>query len=78
MGLVPWEVQAINTCPDNFGWEKNKAALILTAPGLYVISFGFYSKVSPDIQVYVNNEIVLTARDNRQILRNGKNDENYP
>lgn len=34
-GQVPWEVQAINTCPENFVWEKNKAAIVLVAPGLY-------------------------------------------
>ena len=45
--LVPWEVQAINTCPDNFLWEKNQSTLILAAPGLYQISFGFYSKKQP-------------------------------
>lgn len=42
--LVPWEVQALNTCPDNFLWEKNKTSIVAVAPGLYEISFGFYSK----------------------------------
>jgi hypothetical protein len=32
---VPWEVQAINTCPDNFLWDKDKSSLICVAPGLY-------------------------------------------
>ena len=32
---IPWEVQAINTCPDNFLWEKDKTSLICVAPGLY-------------------------------------------
>ena len=58
--LVPWEVQAINTCPDNFLWEKNRAAIILSAPGLYQLSFGFYSKKTPAVQIFVNNEIVMT------------------
>lgn len=44
---VPWEVQAINTCPDNFLWEKDKSSLICVAPGLYEISFGFYSRKQP-------------------------------
>ena len=60
-GFVPWEVQAINTCPDNFLWEKNKSALVLAAPGLYHISFGFYSKRQPVIQVLVNNESILSV-----------------
>ena len=60
--LVPWEVQAINTCPDNFLWEKNRSALVLAAPGLYQISFGFYSKKQPIVQILVNNEVILTVR----------------
>lgn len=32
---VPWEVQSINTCPENFLWEKNKTAVVMAAPGLY-------------------------------------------
>lgn len=42
--LVPWEVQPLNTCPDNFLWEKAKTSIVTVAPGLYEISFGFYSK----------------------------------
>jgi hypothetical protein len=34
---VPWEVQAINTCPDNFIWEANKTSLVSVAPGLYEV-----------------------------------------
>ena len=59
--LVPWEVQAINTCPDNFLWEKNRAVLILSAPGLYALSFGFYSKRPPIVKILVNNEVAMTV-----------------
>lgn len=45
--LVPWEVQALNTCPDNFLWEKGKTSVVAVAPGLYEVSFGFYSKKGP-------------------------------
>ena len=58
--MVPWEVQAINTCPDNFLWEKNRAVIIMSAPGLYALSFGFYSKRSPVVNILVNNEIAIT------------------
>jgi hypothetical protein len=57
---VPWEVQAINTCPDNFLWEKNKSSLICVAPGLYQVSFGFYSKRDPSILLYLNGELLKT------------------
>ena len=45
--LVPWEVQALNTCPDNFLWDKGKTSVVAVAPGLYEVSFGFYSKKGP-------------------------------
>jgi hypothetical protein len=34
---IPWEVQSINTCPDNFIWEKNKTSIVSVAPGLYEV-----------------------------------------
>ena len=58
---VPWEVQAINTCPDNFLWEKNKCSIICVAPGLYQMVFGFYSKKDPLIQIFLNGEPLQTA-----------------
>jgi len=58
---VPWEVQAINTCPDNFLWEKNKSSIICVAPGLYQITFGFYAKKDVMIQVFLNGEPLMTA-----------------
>lgn len=58
--LVPWEVQCVNTCPDNFVWEKNKTSIICIAPGLYEIGLGIYSKVTPNLQVQVNGEGILT------------------
>ena len=58
---MPWEVQAINTCPDNFLWEKNRAVIILSAPGLYALSFGFYTKKQPIVNILVNNEVAMTV-----------------
>ena len=58
---IPWEVQAINTCPDNFLWEKNKSALILVAPGLYQLVFGFYSKKHPVVRIFVNGEVIFSV-----------------
>ena len=55
------EVQAINTCPDNFLWEKNKCSIICVAPGLYQMVFGFYSKKDPLIQIFLNGEPLQTA-----------------
>lgn len=59
--LVPWEVQALNTCPDNFLWEKSKTSVIAVAPGLYEISFGFYSKKQPAVQIHLNGEPLMSV-----------------
>jgi hypothetical protein len=40
---VPWEVQSVNTCPENFLWQEDKTLILTVAPGLYEISFGFYT-----------------------------------
>jgi hypothetical protein len=57
---VPWEVQSVNTCPDNFLWERDKTSILLVAPGLYEVSAGFYASSKPTIQLLVNGEMVLT------------------
>ena len=58
---VPWEVQSVNTCPENFLWEEDKTIILTVAPGLYEITFGFYSSKKPTIQVLVNGESILSA-----------------
>lgn len=37
---VPWNVQNINTNPENFVWEKDRTAITTVAPGLYEVTFG--------------------------------------
>ena len=58
---VPWEVQSVNTCPENFIWQEDKTMILTVAPGLYEISFGFYSSKKPTVQVLVNGETILSA-----------------
>lgn len=59
--LIPWEIQSINTLPDNFLWEKDKSSILVVAPGLYCIYFGFYSRKKPTVQLLVNGDPVLSA-----------------
>mmetsp|Transcript_28599 Transcript_28599/g.50853 ORF Transcript_28599/g.50853 Transcript_28599/m.50853 type:complete len:756 (+) Transcript_28599:1026-3293(+) len=56
---VPWEQQSVNTCPDNFLWDKDNTNIIALAPGLYEVMFGFYARRRPTIQLLVNGEPVL-------------------
>ena len=34
---IPWEIQSVNTCPDNFVWEKDESRILTVAPGLYEV-----------------------------------------
>lgn len=58
---VPWELQSVNTCPENFLWQEDKTIILTVAPGLYEITFGFYSSKKPTVQVLVNGETILSA-----------------
>jgi DNA-binding IscR family transcriptional regulator len=58
---VPWEIQLANTLPDNFLWEKEKTSILTVAPGLYEITFGFFAKKKPTVQLLVNGEPILSA-----------------
>ena len=46
---IPWEIQTINTCPENFLWDEDKSLILTVAPGLYEINFGFFSAKQPTI-----------------------------
>lgn len=61
-------MQAINTCPENFLWEKNKSVIVLVAPGLYQISLGFYSQKAENSKVYINGEVVLQTKNRGEQL----------
>jgi hypothetical protein len=58
---IPWEIESINTCPENFLWEQDKSNIMTVAPGLYEINFGFFSKKKPTVQLLVNGEPCLSA-----------------
>ena len=61
---IPWEIQTINTCPENFLWDEDKSMILTVAPGLYEVNFGFFSAKQPTIQVLVNGEPILSAVNN--------------
>lgn len=58
---VPWEVQVVNTCPENFGFVRGKAQIQLEAAGLYQITLGFYANCSQaNCKVFLNEEVMLS------------------
>jgi hypothetical protein len=56
---VPWEIQSVNTCPENFVWEKDSTAIVTMTPGLYEIFYGFFAGKKPQVQLLVNGEPVI-------------------
>ena len=46
---------------ENFVWEKDKASITCTAPGLYEVTFGFFTRRKPAVQLLINGEPVLSA-----------------
>lgn len=57
---VLWETQTVNTCPENFLWQKNSSEVIIVKSGFYEVSLGFYSEKKPLVQLYVNNQLVFS------------------
>jgi hypothetical protein len=57
--VVPWEVQSVNTCPENFLWERGNTVVVTVTPGLYQVCWGFFSKSPPHLQLIVNGETVF-------------------
>ena len=67
---VPWELQSGNTCPENFLWEKNATALLITAPGLYEISACFYANRRPTLQLIINGDVIISVKDHPEYFPN--------
>lgn len=59
-GEVNWETQCVNTCPENFIWQRDSSEISIVSAGCYEVILGFYSEKNPFVQVYVNNELVFS------------------
>ena len=60
-GFVPWNVQSVNTDPENFRWGRDKTFVTASAPGLYEVSFGFFARRKPAARLLVDGEPVFAA-----------------
>jgi hypothetical protein len=58
---VPWEVQSINTCPENFIWDRDSPVVSTLTPGLYEVMVGFFARKRPAVQLLVNGEPLILA-----------------
>ena len=71
---IIWDIQSINTYPDNYILENDKSILLIKQGGIYEIIFGFYGyNKKPNIQILVNNEIILSNsnKNNKSLYENG-------
>ena len=71
---IIWDIQSINTYPDNYILENDKSLLLIKQGGIYGIIFGFYGyNKKPNIQILVNNEIILSNsnKNNKSLYENG-------
>jgi len=62
--LVPWNIEAINTQPGAFQWKTDSTKIVAVQAGLYEISYGFFTRTRPSIQLLLNGEPCLIASHN--------------
>ena len=67
---IPWEIQTVNTAPDNYVWEKDKTAILVVSPGIYQFTIGFYSNKKPTVQLLINGEPTFSAINSNSYILN--------
>ena len=70
---IPWEIQSINTSPDNFIWNKDKTFINIIESGLYELNVGFFNDKKSSIQILVNGDVVINVNPNNNFQNKGKN-----
>ena len=71
---IIWDIQEINTFPDNYILENDKSVLLIKQKGIYEIIFGFYGyNKKPNIQILVNNDVIISNsnKNNKTLYENG-------
>jgi hypothetical protein len=70
---IPWEIQTVNTAPDNFIWEKEKTSISVTSAGLYEISMGIYADKKPTVQIMFNGEPIISGINSSGLMHHNGN-----
>ena len=71
---IIWDIQEINTFPDNYILKNEKSVLLIKQKGIYEIIFGFYGyNKKPNIQILVNNDVIISNsnKNNKTLYENG-------
>lgn len=58
---IPWENEQHNTMPSNFILCKNRFETIVMSEGLYEISFGFFGRKKPKVEMILNGEVIVNS-----------------
>lgn len=67
---VAWDLQSVNTCPENFAWKQSSIAV--EAPGLYEVTLAFFSRAKkPLVQVLLNGEVAFQSNSICKVICNG-------
>ena len=78
---IPWDIQSVNTAPDNYIWEKSGINIIVINGGIYQVSLGLYfnSNINKKIQVQiiVNSDNVINVKNNNFNNLNNNNNDYY-
>ena len=78
---IPWDIQSVNTAPDNYIWEKSGVNIIVINGGIYQVSLGLYfnSNINKKIQVQiiVNSDNVINVKNNNFNNLNNNNNDYY-
>ena len=65
---IPWDIQSVNTAPDNYLWEKNGININVINGGIYQISLGLYFNFNINkkiqAQIIVNSDNVINVKNN--------------
>ena len=76
---VPWEIQKINNCPENFIWNKDSDTIVVKQKGIYLCSMAFFTNNYSLIRLYINGEkIIGKTNDGNEYEKkeNNSNEEN--
>ena len=73
---IPWEIQIINTSPENYIWEKNTSTIKVIEKGIYLISLAFFVREKPEIQVLINGDVIISQINSNPFLIKSENNIN--
>jgi hypothetical protein len=59
-GWVPWEIEAANSAPSCFTWERGASRIVVLVPGLYHLSVSLFAPRGFQSAIYVNDEPLVS------------------